>query len=502
MLVPTASARRNLSSLSLALTVDRPILLYGPAGSGKSLLAREAARLISNSGADGVDHEPGASSTPLLELHLDDQTDSKSLLGAHACTDVPGEFAWSPGALTRAAAAGTWVLIEDLDRAPFEVLAAIGPLLEGRPLTLPGRTRPLIAAPGFRVFGTVTTVGAGGVVLGGAADFGALWTHVPVEPLSVSETLRVAKARYPGLPPPALKRMLSTMVAAKSGNSGGGGFGLAIRSAAGREPGVRDFLKLCARVDTLGVFDRQNEDEVSMSNECGPQENDDEEDDHFNDEDGWFCSEAQALPVVVESLDVFAGHLTTKEARAQAAEVVAGLWNVLPSRAVEIATTIRPEFVQAGDYLKIGRVTLPKLPQARGGVTASSSFAPTSHALRLMETLAASAQACEPVLLVGETGCGKTALVQRLAEGTGRDLVVQNLSLQTDGADLLGGFRPVELRQLAEEVLREFLRLFPLLFSATQNARFCQAITSSFERRQWSRLSKGLRNAAKMAMDK
>lgn len=51
---------------------------------------------------------------------------------------------------------------------------------------------------------------------------------------------------------------------------------------------------------------------------------------------------------------------------------------------------------------------------------------------------------------VGETGCGKTALVQRLAEGTKRDLVVQNLSLQTDGADLLGGFRPVELRQLAQ----------------------------------------------------
>ncbi|CAM9195825.1 unnamed protein product, partial [Ectocarpus sp. 12 AP-2014] len=454
MLVPTNSARRNLSSLSLALTVDRPILLYGPAGSGKSLLAREASRLISNSGADGVDPEPGASSTALLELHLDDQTDSKSLLGAHACTDVPGEFAWRPGALTRAAAAGTWVLIEDLDRAPFEVLAAIGPLLEGRPLTLPGRTRPLRAAPGFRVFGTVTTVGDGGVVLGGAADFGALWTHVPVEPLSVSETLHVAKARYPGLPPPALKRMLSTMVAAKSGNSGGGGFGFASRSAAGREPGVRDFLKLCARVDTLGVFDRHDEDEVSMSNECGPQGKDvgkeDEDDSHLNDEDGWFCSEAQALPVVVESLDVFAGHLTTKEARAHAAEVVAGLWNVLPSKAVEFATTTRPEFVEADDYLKIGRVTLPKVRQARGGFTASSSFAPTSHALRLMETLAASAQACEPVLLVGETGCGKTALVQRLAEGTGRDLVVQNLSLQTDGADLLGGFRPVELRQLAE----------------------------------------------------
>ncbi|CAN0122174.1 unnamed protein product, partial [Hapterophycus canaliculatus] len=162
LLVPTASALRNLSSLSLALAVDRPILLHGPAGCGKSLLAREAARLISGGMNVGSNHggviEP---SPPLLELHLDDQTDSKSLLGAHACTDVPGEFAWRPGALTRAAAAGAWVLIEDLDRAPFEVLAAIGPLLEGRSLTLPGRARPLKAAPGFRVFGTITTVGAG-----------------------------------------------------------------------------------------------------------------------------------------------------------------------------------------------------------------------------------------------------------------------------------------------------------------------------------------------------
>lgn len=55
---------------------------------------------------------------------------------------------------------------------------------------------------------------------------------------------------------------------------------------------------------------------------------------------------------------------------------------------------------------------------------------------------------------------------------------------------------------VSQEVLEDFLRLFPLLFSANQNARFCQAVTTSFERKQWSRLSKGLRNAAKMAMDK
>lgn len=37
-----------------------------------------------------------------------------------------------------------------------------------------------------------------------------------------------------------------------------------------------------------------------------------DDDDDLQGEDSWFCSEAQALPVVVESLDVFAGHLTSK----------------------------------------------------------------------------------------------------------------------------------------------------------------------------------------------
>lgn len=39
---------------------------------------------------------------------------------------------------------------------------------------------------------------------------------------------------------------------------------------------------------------------------------DQEDTDDAQDKDNWFCSEAQALPVVVESLDVFAAHLTSK----------------------------------------------------------------------------------------------------------------------------------------------------------------------------------------------
>ena len=45
--------------------------------------------------------------------------------------------------------------------------------------------------------------------------------------------------------------------------------------------------------------------------------------------------------------------------------MVAGLWNVLPSKAVELAINRRPEFVIEDEYLKIGRVTLPRLNEVR-----------------------------------------------------------------------------------------------------------------------------------------
>ena len=45
----------------------------------------------------------------------------------------------------------------------------------------------------------------------------------------------------------------------------------------------------------------------------------------------------------------------------------------------------------------------------------------------------------EPVLLVGETGVGKTSAIQFLAEKTGHQLVAVNLNQQTESCDLIGG---------------------------------------------------------------
>lgn len=66
-------------------------------------------------------------------------------------------------------------------------------------------------------------------------------------------------------------------------------------------------------------------------------------------------------------------------------------------------------------------------------------FASTRLSSSLLERLAVAVQHKEPVLLVGETGTGKTSTVQRLAYLTGHRLRVINLNQQSDSVDLMGG---------------------------------------------------------------
>lgn len=68
-----------------------------------------------------------------------------------------------------------------------------------------------------------------------------------------------------------------------------------------------------------------------------------------------------------------------------------------------------------------------------------ANFAHTRVALQLLEQMAVCVKLNEPVLLVGETGCGKTSTVQVMAECLGKTLHVINMSQQSENADLIGG---------------------------------------------------------------
>jgi midasin (ATPase involved in ribosome maturation) len=61
--------------------------------------------------------------------------------------------------------------------------------------------------------------------------------------------------------------------------------------------------------------------------------------------------------------------------------------------------------------VSVGRVSLPRF----GVLPSTGTFSYTKHSLRLLERLAMCVSLKESVLLVGETGNGKTAVVQHLA---------------------------------------------------------------------------------------
>jgi midasin len=53
----------------------------------------------------------------------------------------------------------------------------------------------------------------------------------------------------------------------------------------------------------------------------------------------------------------------------------------------------------------------------------------------------------EAVLLVGETGSGKTSVCQAFARTLGKELIILNCHQHTETSDILGGYRPIRARE-------------------------------------------------------
>ncbi|GFR41368.1 hypothetical protein Agub_g2051, partial [Astrephomene gubernaculifera] len=101
----------------------------------------------------------------------------------------------------------------------------------------------------------------------------------------------------------------------------------------------------------------------------------------------------------------------------------------------------------------------------------------------------------EPVLLVGETGTGKTTMLSRMAGLVGANLVSFNLSQQTDSSDLLGGFKPVEPRDALAPLLPTFTSLIRRTWTRGNNDEYLSRVAKLAERRKWSQLLAAFRGA-------
>jgi midasin len=205
-MIETVTTNENMRRLSQAVALQTPIMVQGEVGCGKSFLIRELAASL------------GLEST-LVELHLDDQTDSKTLLGAYVCSDVPGEFLWQPGVITQAALNGRWLVIEDIDRAPLEIAASLSTLLERMRLYLPDRGKEVSVHPSFRVFGTRSITASAETTLSGGAGtmtvpslkhFSFFWHFVTIDVPSSAEIKHIVTAKFPHLLPIVVQKLFET----------------------------------------------------------------------------------------------------------------------------------------------------------------------------------------------------------------------------------------------------------------------------------------------------
>jgi midasin len=457
----TPTTLENLEGLASLLLQPGPILLHGLSGAGKTSLVHEVAREL------GKQRE-------MVTLHLNEQTDAKMLLGLYTTDTKPGSFQWRPGVLTTAVREGRWVLIEDLDRAPTEVMSTLLPLIERGELLIPGRGERIQASSGFRLFATVRTL----LGLNDRENLPnliglRLWRLLHVKALPRDDLRQVIDGTYPLLHKytPGILAVFDQLLACTSGSTR-----LALgRSALDRPIGTRDLLKWCARLD-------------AVLRAAGCVTGDEPITDTTRDQ------------MFLEAVDCFVSSMPDPSARNLLVTAIAKEMHLSPERVQYYLTGYIPNLVDNESRLTVGRASFakPKRPSSRVAKS-KRPFATTVHAKRLLEQIAVAVQHREPLLLVGETGIGKTTVVQQLAESLGHQLVAVNLSQQSEAGDLLGGFKPVSAQSLAMPLKEEFEDLLEKTgVSAEKNKEYLERIAKRFAKGRWKEVSKEWRKAPQM----
>ncbi|GLD70631.1 midasin, partial [Lates japonicus] len=392
-LVLVDSTCRNLRRLALAVASQKPVLLEGPIGCGKTALVEFMAAITGHTKA-----------TEILKVQLGDQTDSKMLLGMYRCTDIPGKFVWQPGTLTQAVSKGHWILLEDIDHAPLDVISVLLPLMENKKLMIPGREDCIDVAPGFQFFATRRMYYSSGSWHKPQNSHATLldkyWTKLQMGNMTREELKKVLISRYPRLTVVAdrLLDIYCQLTGERHSESDTSSLQSSDDSQQQQQPenrssqlegralSLRDLLKWCERISVN--FDS--------------------------------ASSATAQHVFQEALDCFTAMLSRPESRLRMAEIIGSKLNISKEKAQHFCQMYQPGISLTELEVSVGRVTLGrKQTEAVQLSVDNQTFAATRPSAVLLEQLAVCVLKGEPVLLVGETGTGKTSTVQHLARVKG-----------------------------------------------------------------------------------
>jgi midasin len=461
----TETTTNNLQITAKAIVGSRSVLVTGALGSGKSSTIRYIANYLGKASS-------------MLTLHLNEQTDAKLLIGMYTSATTPGSFCWQPGILTTAVKEGRWVLIEDLDRAPVEVVSTLLPLLDTGELLVSNLGGVIRAAPGFKLIATIRshTNAKGEDVIQSSGMLGVRhWTRAPLQKLSDEDLGVIIATRFPILHA-YQPSIMSLYRAVRSIHYDSARASTTIQLQS-RPQGPQDIIRYCKRVEALLT---------NAGVELGTEP----------------ISQALMDNIFMEAVDCFAGSIQSEAYRALIVANIAQELHVAPERADFCTQRRTPECINRNTAFQIGRAIVQKGPHKENTRPSrykkGAPFATTDGVLRRLESIAVAVSMREPCLLVGETGTGKTTIVQELTTMSDHNLVVVNLSQQSEAGDLLGGYKPVNLRAIALPMLEEFEALFDSTFQINKNEKYFKTLARTIAKGQWTRTLTLWREALKM----
>lgn len=453
-LVMTPKTEENVRQIAKAVLDGRPVLISGLPGSGKSSIIRDIAQGL------------GKASSMLI-LHLNEQTDAKLLIGMYTSDATPGLFSWRPGILTSAVIEGRWVLIEDLDRAPADVLSTFLPLLNDGELIIPNLGGAIRPASGFKLISTIRSslnVRQEEIIQRSNTIGARHWHRVHLHPLTKQDLEEIISAKFPILN--AYQPKILSLYFGLRCLRLEGGEGIVSSPLKARLYNPQNLIKYCSRLSNLMLVAGLESGEEPIS-------------------------EGTTDNMFLETYDCFASSIPQKDVRDQVVAFIAQNLQISQLRVQYCLNARMPSF-SIDASVRIGRLVLPKSTTPEHNPTLKfqirkKPFALTSHSLRCLEAIGAAVNMNEPCLLVGETGTGKTAAVQQLADFMGRKLVVVNLSQQSEASDLLGGYKPVTIRSLAVPMKEEFDDLFEQTFTLGKNRHFLKSLGRTISKGEWTR---------------
>ena len=420
--VITENLVNAVNLITLAISSEVAVLVSGKSGTGKSHVLSHLAQLSGNR---------------LITLYIDDDTDCKSLFGNYICSDIPGEFKYEYGIITKAIKNGDWLLIEDFTHAPQDLQITLSKVIEEKSLSNVGLPFGSVEYNSdFRLFGTSTREDQ-------EPFCQANWINVHIAPYNIDNLRQLIKSRFVSMSERSIYWVLE----------------LVCRLRETFHISTRDIIRICKRIL---AFNSTTEDTIESR-----------------------------LLLFVAFHEVICCKIRHESEVDHFIQNLAELL-ILPLERIKYVLNELPAatFEYIDDCIKIGHVCIEK-DAKHSASTTPAMFSTTKHSLALMRSLLSAIHSSvnDPILLVGETGTGKTTLVQSISNYLGVPLKVINMSQQSDVTDLIGGFKPVDLQTHIISPFREdFDRAFRKIFSVKENMRYIDSCRLMFCEKRWKRL--------------